>query len=225
MEQAEPRLAEALTAEQSWEADGVPVLRAAVTLPQIAGGSAAARRFNRYYRRYCRAYISYCKQILLPQAEAAFRAALSVSAPWEAARSELTYRVVCQAGGTWSVVCDARETVGSLPPFLLRRAEVWDMKSGLPLPLSEFFPPRSRCRRMLLRFAREETQRRIECGAVYRENWRSALRRALSTQNFYLTDDGLCFFYPLCALAGAEKGIVSFTMPYDEENGPFIVRT
>ena len=48
------------------------------------------------------------------------------------------------------------------------------------------------------------------------------LRRALNTRNFYLTDEGLCFYYPLCAVAGAKEGIVTFTMPYDAENGPFL---
>ena len=40
MKHEELRLAEALTAEKIWEADGVAVLSAAVTLPQLAGKSA-----------------------------------------------------------------------------------------------------------------------------------------------------------------------------------------
>ena len=155
MEHEELRLAEALTEEQAWEADGVTVLRAAVALPQLAGKSARAGRFNRYYRRFCRAYLAYCRQILLPDAVGAFRAALSVSAPWEAARAELSWRVSRRAGEVWSIVCDARETVWGAPPFLIRRTAVWDLSAGLPMPLSEFFPSHTRCKRALLRFARE----------------------------------------------------------------------
>ena len=53
MEREELRLAEALTEEQAWEADGITVLAASVTLPQLTGKSPRAKRFNRYYRRFC----------------------------------------------------------------------------------------------------------------------------------------------------------------------------
>lgn len=222
MEHEELRLAEAVTEERAWEEDGITVLTAHVTLPQMVGKSGRARRFNRYYRRFCRAYLTYCKQILLPEAIAAFHTALSNSAPWDAARAELSSRVSHRAGEVWSIVCDAVETVCGQPSFLIRRSEVWDMGVGLPMPLDEFFPPRARCKKTLLRFAREETLRRVEGGAAYRENWRAQLRRALNIRNFYLTDGGLCFFYPFRALAGAKEGIVTFTMPYDGQNGPFL---
>lgn len=221
MEHVEPRLAEALTEEQSWEADGVTVLTASIALPQLVGKSGCARRFNRYYRRFCHAYLTYCRQILLPEAAESCRAAMAVSAPWSAARAELSWRVSRQTGDILSIVCDARETIHGLPPFLIRRSEVWDLSAGLPMPLDEFFPLRKCCKKMLLRFARKETRKRVESGAAYRENWRAMLRRALDVRNFYLQDDGLCFFYPLCAVADAKEGIVTFTMPYDQENGPF----
>jgi len=217
----ELRLAEALTEEQSWEADGVTVLTASVTLPQLEGKSIRARRFNRCYRRFCRAYLTYCKQILLPEAAESCRAAMAVSAPWSASRAVLSWRVSHRAGGVLSIVCDAQETAYGLPPYRIRRSEVWDLATMLPLPPEEFFPPHKRCKKLLLRFAREETLRRTEQGAAYRENWRAALRRALNMRNYYLTPEGLCFFYPLCAVADEKEGIVTFTMPYDAESGPF----
>lgn len=219
-------LGEALTRERSWEADGVTVLTAAVTLPQAMGESRRARRFNRCYRRFCRAYLAYCEQLLFPAAAEAFRAALSVSAPWEPARAALGYRVSLETERVWSIVCDATETVYGMPAFRVRRADVWDAETALPMALAEFFPPHTRCKNTLLRFARQEALRRVEDGAAYRANWRALLRRALDTRSFYLTEEGLCFFYPLCALANAKEGIVRFTMPYDAEKGPFpIART
>ncbi len=221
MRKEEPRLGEALTEEKTWEADGVTVLRASVTLPQLAGAGGCVRRFNRYYRRFCRAYLSYCAHVLLPEAVEGCRAALAVSAPWEAGRAALAFRVSLQTGGLLSVVCDARETLSGLPAFCIRRSEVWDLAMGLPMAPEEFFPLHTHCKKTLVRFAREETLRRVEAGAAYRDNWRAMLRRAFNARNCYLTEGGLCFFYPLGALAGAREGIVSFTMPYDAEHGPF----
>ena len=222
MEREELRLAEALTEEQVWEADGIKVLTVSVALPQLAGKSPRAKRFNRYYRRFCRAYFTYCKQVLLPEAAASCRDAQAVSAPWSVARAELSWRVSYQSGEIVSIVCDARETISGMAPFCIRRSEVWELSAGLPMALGEFFPANVRGKKALLRFAREQTAARIETGAAYRENWRAMLRRALNVRNFYLSEDGLCFFYPLCAVAGAREGIVTFTMPYDDENGPFL---
>ena len=221
MEREELRLGEALREERAWETEGVTVLTAAVTLPQASGSSPAAGRFNRCYRRFCRAYLAYCEQLLLPAAVSAYESARAVSAPWDCARAALDYRVTFSAGTVLSVVCDAAESLHGSPSFRLRRADVWDATEGLPMPLSEFFPPHTRCVRALLRCARAETLRRVEGGAAYRADWRVMLRRALNPRSFCLTEDGLCFFYPLCALAGAKEGIVSFTMPYDAEKGPF----
>ena len=219
MRYEEARLAEALTEEQSWEAEGVVVLTASVSLPQLAGGGGRAKRFNRYYRRLCRAYFSYCRQVLLPEAAEALRAAMAVSAPWSVSRAELRHTIALRAGEVLSVVCDSREQCSGKADFLLRRSEVWDLTVGLPMPIEEFFPPRKRCKKALVRFAREETLRRLERGeAVPRENWRSALRRALDLRSFYLTPEGLCFFYPMYAVG---PDILTFTMPYDDENGPF----
>lgn len=213
-------LGEALAEERFWEADGVTVLSASVALPQLAGDGSRVRRFNRYYRRFCLAYFSYC-ELLLPEAAASCRAAMSVSAPWSAARAELSWRASRHADGLLSIVCDARETIHGLPPFLARRSEVWDLNTALPVPVDEFFPPRKRAKRALLRFAREETLRRVKCGTPYREDWRFRLRYALNPRNYYLTEEGLCFYYPLCSVADAKQGIVTFTMPYDEKEGPF----
>ena len=222
MEREELRLGEALKEERSWESDGITVLTASVELPQLAGKSGGARRFNRYYRGLCRAYLAYCGLLLLPAAADSCRAALAVSAPWSIARAELRWRPSLQSDTLLSVVCDIRETIHGLPPFLLRRSEVWDLRVGLPIPLSECFPEHTRCKKTLLRFAREETLRRMERGAAFRENWRAALRRNLNTRSYYLTEEGLCFYYPLCSVADAKEAIVTFTMALHPENGPFL---
>lgn len=218
-----PQLAEPLEEQQSWEADGVVVLTADVSLPQLGGNDRRAKRFNCYYRRFCRAYFTYCRDVLLPEAAASCRDAMAASAPWSVSRAALRAAASRHAGGLLSVVCDAREERTGLRPFLIRRADVWDLSEGLPVPLGELFPPRVRWKKALVRFAREEARRRLERGeATYCDNYRVMLRRALNPRNYYLREDGLCFFYPAGAVADASAGVVSFTMPYDAERGPFL---
>ena len=84
MERELLRLSETpLHLEKTWESGGVPVLTAEVTLPCCGGKSRRARRFDRYYRQYARAYLKYCEAELLPRAAETMHTALERSAPWE----------------------------------------------------------------------------------------------------------------------------------------------
>lgn len=222
MEKEELQLAQDWEKEKTWELDGITVLRAAVTLPQLGGSSRRARRFNRYYRRLAGAYFVYCEQMLLPYARAQCRAAMETSAPWTHTQAEMHYKLMLQSSGILSLSVDASEHNGPVPRLTLRRADTWDTKSMLPIPLSEWFPPHTPYRRRLIRFARETAAEQTERGlAVYHENCRTLLRSCFSGRNYYVSGEGLHFFYPMYAVAPAAEGIVVFTLGYDAENGPF----
>ena len=211
-----------LRQEKAWAPDGVTVLHAVVTLPQLAASARRARRFDRYYRHLCHAYFAYCEQMLLPWARAQCKAALETSAPWTHTRCEMSYRVTLRGEDVVSLFIDAREMNGPVPRLVLRRADTWDLNAVLPMPMGEFFPKHAAYRKRLIALARETARSQTAQGAaVYGENYRAVLRRAFSSRNYYLTDAGLCFFYPMCAVAPSAQGIVTFTAPYDAQHGPF----
>lgn len=207
--------------ERVWEADGIAVLRADVTLPRCGEKGRRARRFDRYYRRYARAYLRYCESELLPRAAEQMRCAMECSAPWECAQVTLNYTVTLARGGLLSLYTDGREE--HLPPRLtIRRAETWDLRRALLLPLTDFFLPKTAVRSLLVRHARETAVEQSAAGtAAYYPNCRAALRRAFSARNFYLAPDGLHWFYPMYSAAFAAEGIPDFALPYGED-GPFL---
>ena len=167
MEKKEVCFGEDLRQEKTWELDGITVLHASVTLPQLAATTRTARRFDRYYRHLGKAYFAYCEQMLLPWAKAQCKAALDTSAPWTHTSCEMSYRVTLLEENIVSLFIDAKEVNGPVPRLMLRRA--------------------------------------------------------FSSRNYYLSDAGLCFFYPMYAVAPSIEGIVTFTVPYDAERGPFAV--
>lgn len=205
-----------LRAERTWEVDGIAVLRAEITLPRCAGRSRRARRFDRYYRRYARAYLKYCEAELLPRAAETMRAAMERSAPWTCARATLGYTVTLARGGLLSLYTEGREE--HLPPRLtIRRAETWDMRRALLLPLADFFPPKEAVKKRLVRCARETAAEQSAAGtSVYYPNYRTMLRRTFSTRNFYLAPDGLHWFYPMYSAAPSAEGIPDFCLPYSD---------
>ena len=208
---------EPFAAERKWTVEGIPVLTAAVELPQPQGADAVSRRIRRYYQAQCKAFLRYCERWLFPQAEAEYRAALAASAPLPCFRAELGYRVTYNSGGLWSLYTQSREVTGHT--LLTRRGDTWDLAAGYPVPLSAFFPARSPWRRQLLELAAEDIQRQERAGiARYDPEWRKKLRRRFNSRNYYLTEEGLTYFFPMYAIAPAAEAIPAFTLPYGQRD-------
>lgn len=207
---------EPFAAEREWTVEGIPVLTAAVEVPRpVPATDRVSRRILRYYRLQCRSFLRYCERWLLPQAEAEYRAALASSAPLPCFHTELQYRVTYNGGGLWSLYTQSRETTLPGQTLLTRHGDTWDLSGGYPVELSAFFPPRTPWKKQLLALAAEEIQRQERAGVShYHENWRRELRRRFNTQNYYLTAEGLVFFFPMYAVAPAAEGIPAFTLPY-----------
>ena len=210
---------EAFTAERVWEVEGIPALTAEVSLPRPEPLSdRVSRRIHRYYQAQCRAFLRYCESWLLPQAAAEYQAALASSGPLPEFKAELSYQVTYQQDGLWSLYTQSKEDTGPGPVFVTRRGDTWDLREGYPVPLRDFFPKGMGWKKRLLSLAAEEIDRRTRAGmGQYHPEWRQALRRHFNPQNYYLTEEGLAFFYPMYALAPASQGISVFLLPYGEE--------
>jgi len=209
---------EPFAAEREWEVEGVPVLSAAARIPQpVSTANRVSRRIRRFYQLQLRAFLHYCERGLLPQAAAEYRLALEASRPLPVFRAELDYRVTYNQGGFWSLYTQVREAVGPGPALLTRRGDTWDLAAGYPVPLKDFFPAGGAWKKRLLAHAAEEVERRERAGAGrFREGWRRELRRRFNPQNFYLTEEGVAYFYPMYAIAPAAEGVAVFVLPYGE---------
>ena len=209
---------EPFTVHREWTESGIPVLWASVSLPEpVPALNAVCRRIRRYYRLQGRAFLRYCQKSLLPLAQAEARAALAESRPLPEFRAELTYQITYNAHGFWSLYTQVREHTLPGQDFLLRRGDTWDLNAGYPVALADFFPHRSGWKRQLLSTAEQEALRQERAGiSRYWESLRRDLRRRFSPRNYYLTEEGLAFFYPMYAIAPAPEGIPVFTLPYGE---------
>ena len=196
-------------AEREWTVEGISVLRASVTLPRPVWEDTTARRIHRFYQLQARSYLRYCESWLLPQAEAAYREALASSAPLPCFTARLDFRVTYQDDRFLSLYTQSREAGLPGQTLLTRHADTWDLFTGYPVPLTSFCPRSGRKR---LFAAAEAAIRQQEAAGVarYHENWRRRLRRHFNPQNYYLTEDGLAFFYPMYAIAPAIEGIPTF---------------
>lgn len=204
-------------AEREWTADDLPALTAAFSVPEPAPGSGrAAGRIGWFYRLEERAFLRRCQTMLFPQAAALCRQALETSAPLPRCAAELVCRETFDADGLWSLTSDIREQMGG-HTRVLRRGDTWNLSTGCPLPLADFFPPRFPVRKYLLHLAEEEIARQEESGAArYHDDWRRELRRSFNRENFFLTPEGLRVYWQMQSLAPLAEGIPTFLVPYGD---------
>jgi len=152
----------------------------------------------------------------------ACREALADSRPLPQLQAELSFRVTYNEGGFWSLYTQIREPAADGHILLRRWGDTWDLRRGYPVSLPSFFPHRRGWKRRLLTLAAQEIQRQETAGyARYLDGWRRRLRQQFNPMRFYLTPEGLAFFYPMYAIAPAAEGIPVFTVPY-EAVGPYV---
>lgn len=201
-------------------ADDLPLLSGSITLP--CWDARRARRFARYYRACADGFRRTCRTVLFPQAEEAFHRAVESGGPLPQWQATLSATFTLQRPHLVSLHTDTVVT-GMPRRSLARQGDTWDLRSGLLLSLPECFPPRAPWRHRLLAHARSQIAGWEEQGvARYHDGWQRLLPRAFSPHRFYLTAEGLCFFFPADSIAPLVEGIPTFCVAYDEEKGPFI---
>ena len=199
--------------------DDLPVLIGHVTLPERErpGG-----RFNRYYRACAHTFEHCCRSELLPRVQNTYCQALENATPLPLWEAQLVSDLTLQRNDLLSLRRSI--TVQGLPhPFTTRQGDTWDLRRELLLRPEDCFPPRTPWRKVLLQHAAEHIQRlesqRTSC---YHPTWQRELSRAFRSRDFYLTEEGFCFFFSPGSIAPAAAGPPTFCLPYNEEVGPFI---
>lgn len=201
----------------AWE--DIPILYAEARLPHWVGKG--GKHFNRYYQACARTFERYCAQSLYPCAETACKQSVESAGALHQWRATLLPTITYETSALLSLYTDTAETDGT-HRTILRRGDTWDLRRGLPVALSDFFPAHTPWRRRLLALAAQEIEAQETQGiALYHEDWQRKLRSAFHSNHFYLTSEGLCFFYQMYAIAPAAEGIPTFCLPYDAEQGPF----
>lgn len=207
-------------AEHTFSDGDIPLLTVSAHLPVWEG--AHGKRFNRYYRAYSRAFMRYCQTALLPMAQERGHQAQEQGGAIPDWHASLKTVLTCHCGTLVSLYTDSVEQLGE-QRIVLRRGDTWDMASGTPLRLTDFFPPHTHVRKRLVATAREQIEREERLGLYrYLPDWRGRLYRSFHPQHFYIDDEGLYFFYQLCAIAPPGEGIPTFFLPYDEKSGPYL---
>ena len=212
-------LLQPLERQRLWHWEDIPVLELCLSVPHCESEDRRVRRINRYYESFARGCEQYAARFLYPAAAEAFAAALKENhcpAAWRFCAEFSTHLL---SDKVWSLTLETAESTNRAP-YRCRYADSWDLISGYPLSLSELFPADPLYRRRLKQHAKETLLTRQAQGTQLHESWPRRLSSAWNRENFYLSGEGLHWFYPLYALGGADLGFPEFFLPWDSEKNP-----
>lgn len=193
-----------------------PLIYLTIALPQSDQRNALARRFNRYYQAQRRGYAHYVRHQLLPLAIGLWQQAQDQGVLFTPFTATLYHHITYQDGQYLSLYTQTKD---NLPPTTLqRRGDTWDMHGGFLVPIHTFLPQKHRYKAHLATLALAQIQALETQGvAQFHPNiGKSLLKRRLNPHHYYLTPQGLCFFYPMYAIAPAVEQIPTFLCPLED---------
>ena len=201
-----------------WEEE--PVLLCSLTLPAFDRPSTGAgRRISRYYLHLSRWLRSLWEHQVFPAACAALQAARDASLPFHPYREAITVQVTRNSGGLFSLYWDSYWYTGGAHGMTARWGDTWDLSTGCPMSLSDFFPPHTEIKRLLPALAERQAAAALAAGtSLYAPDYPELLRTQFDGKRFYLDDQTLFFFYPLCSIAPYAEGIPVFSAPLEDDS-------
>ena len=199
-----------------WEEE--PVLLCSLTLPVFDRPSTrAGRRVSNYYVHLSRWLRSLWEQQVFPAACAALQSARDASLPFHPFRETVTFQVTRNGGGWFSLYWDSAWYTGGAHGMTARWGDTWDLTTGCPMSLSDFFPPRAEVKKLLPALAEQQAAAAMAAGtSLYDPNYAELLRKQFDCKRFYIDDHTLFFFYPLCSVAPYAEGVPVFSVPMED---------
>ncbi len=194
-----------------------PVLNYAVSLPQIVRQGRCGRRISQHYRFLRRRVDFMVRHPLFRLAEKHWKLCQSGGAPFVPYLLEMDYTASRNDGEFLSLHYDRYMTIDGQRRCVLRGADTWSLTTGAPVSCAHFFPGRERPNRFVLDEILNIARARTAMGtALFYEDLKKNFKRHFNVERFYLTDDGLSFFFQPGTIAPGEQGVPVFTIPKEK---------
>ena len=203
--------------EQKLKSNGTTVLHCFIRRPAFSD-SGKQKRMERYFERLAQVWQMKWESDLYQKACQAFaRHTLDISfQPWEAI---MDYQITYWSPPLLSIRINIQEQGPVTPPVSLCIGEVWDCSSGYPCSLRTFLPIKPRhWKYALIDQLQKQAQLRLDSKeSLLHPSCLSIIKQSFDPNRFYLTEDELVIFYPLCTLASYGEGIPTFTIPIAQQ--------
>ena len=182
---------------------------------KLPGSPVAENRINRrigvqtscFYRR---AALDLCRQ-----AAAGYREAVKNGFPFHAYEAVLDYQTAYNRNCHLSAFRDQYEFTGGAHGNTVRSSDTWNLATGRTVPLSCLFREGAGYESLLLQRILEQADANMQQEPIYFEDYRALIPKYFDPKSYYLTPDGIAFYFQQYQIAPYSTGIVVFTLPYE----------
>jgi len=200
--------------------DGALLLEARVIVPQLENPDnlAGIAAINRYFEDQAEKYLAYAVEEGGPNAQAVRANARETGFDFHPHRYESAAEVYYNGSNLLSVLQTDFEFTGGAHPMHYRGAATFDLITGEKLGLADILggSQEEALERVYDLVLAQIEEKKGSSDFYYNETYQEDLRNYYGEEDFYLTGDGIVFYYQIYALAPYAAGFPEFKMPYAE---------
>jgi len=176
---------------------------------------AAAARINARIESQLNAFMSDNRLRLFPEAIEVYRESIEQGYPVRLFGAQMDYAASYNDNGYLSLYFDRYEYTGGAHGNTLRRSDTYELSTGRVLPLSAYFPRGFDYMKIIIENILDQARTVMETEQIYFENYEELILKYFDPQSYYLTSEGIAFYFQQYEIAPYSTGIVVFTVPYD----------
>ncbi len=193
----------------------VPVLTYDIHYPQFVSParSLPLDRINARYRHRAVAFAQYARDTLYPQAAADLAARRSEEYPFNPYEARMDSTITQLEDCLLSLYTDQYTFTGGAHGNTVRIADTFDLRSGQELPLAALYPGGQVNTTAILAQIRAQIAQTPD---IYYDLSENAVEETFHPSQFYLTPQGVTFFFQQYDIAPYATGIPTFSFPYEE---------
>lgn len=194
-------------------AKGELLVSCSARYPMLAASYAgeAAARINAQYRILARDMCARCAGWLRQEALADYIDKKQNEFPFNPYDSTVNYSVQLNQDCVISLLLDRYEFTGGAHGNTQRSADTWIVTQGRRMTLGELFPDEPAHQEKIIQFIQQQIGRAAD---EYFDDSMQLAIDAFSTDQFYLTPEGVTIFYQQYDIAPYAAGIPEFTIPW-----------
>jgi len=158
-----------------------------------------------------------CREELYRSALEQYRISQKEGYPFSPYELMRVFTVTYNAGCTLSLYFDEYQYTGGAHGLTVRTSDTWNLETGNPYALYDFFPEHYDYRSYILTQVDAEIARQTDAGHdIFFYNASALARDTFNEDSFYLTNKGIVVYFQQYDIAPYSSGIMEFLIPYGD---------
>lgn len=206
------------TQENILKYGNTPILKYTYIYPVFASNShsISTDRFNKYYERQKTLFLRHVKKDLFPAAMTDYKNSINANQPIQLYEIFHDFTVTYNQNCLVSLYLDQYEFTGGVHGAMLRTSDVWNVKLGKQLSLTDLFTsdiatPNFICNTLITQI--NESPRKVR--DTFFPNYANLISENFKSYQFFLEDEGVAFYFQQYDIAPYMTGLPTFLIPYN----------